>query len=167
MPRKVLILNADYSAISICTVPKAFLLVYLNKAELVAEIPKVKLRSVNSSFPLPSVIRLNRYVNVPFRGIVMSRHNIFKRDQNVCAYCGYNKDLTLDHVIPKSRGGKTHWDNLVTACKRCNSKKGHFTPDEANMPLNIKPFKPSFLMFVRDCSGKIEDHWLPFLSKRR
>jgi 5-methylcytosine-specific restriction endonuclease McrA len=167
MPRKVLILNADYSAISVCTVPKAFLLVYLNKAELVAEIPKVKLRSVNSSFPLPSVIRLNRYVNVPFRGIVMSRHNVFKRDQNVCVYCGNSKDLTLDHVIPKSRGGKTHWDNLVTACKRCNSKKGHFTPEEANMPLSIQPFKPSFLMFVRDCSGKIEEHWLPFLNKRR
>ncbi len=167
MGRKVLILNADYSAISICTVPKAFLLVYLNKAEMVAEIPKAQLRTITRTYPLPSIIRLNSYVNVPFRGVVMNRNNIFKRDNNNCVYCGHHKDLTLDHVMPKSRGGKTHWENLVTACKKCNSRKGKQTPEEANMPLKYSPFKPTFLTFVRDCSGKLEDNWLPFLNKRR
>ncbi|MCP9768800.1 HNH endonuclease [Lacihabitans sp. LS3-19] len=167
MGRKVLILNADYRAISICTVPKAFLLVYLNKAELVAESEKERLRSINNSFASPSIIRLNKYVSVPYRNVVMTRQNIFKRDNNTCVYCGKTTDLTLDHVIPKARGGKTHWENLVTACKRCNSTKGCSTPDEANMNLKYKPVKPSFLMFVRDCSGKLEEKWLPFLSKAR
>jgi 5-methylcytosine-specific restriction endonuclease McrA len=162
MGRKVLILNADYRAISICTVPKAFLLVYLNKAELVAENPKEKIRTINRNYPLPSIIRLNAYVSVPFRNVVMTRQNIFKRDNNTCVYCGKQSDLTLDHVLPKSRGGKTHWENLVTACKRCNSEKGSYTPEEAKMNLKVKPFKPTFLMFVRDCSGKLEENWLPF-----
>lgn len=167
MGRKVLILNADYRAISICTVPKAFLLVYLNKAEMVAENPKDKIRTVNKTYPLPSIIRLNSYVSVPFRNVVMTRQNIFKRDNNTCVYCGKQSDLTLDHVMPKSRGGKTHWENLVTACKRCNSEKGSSTPEEAKMHLRIKPFKPTFLMFVRDCSGNLEENWLPFLGKNR
>lgn len=167
MGRKVLILNADYRAISICTVPKAFLLVYLNKAELVAENPKDKIRTISKNYPLPSIIRLNSYVSVPFRNVVMTRQNIFKRDNNTCVYCGKQSDLTLDHVMPKSRGGKTHWENLVTACKRCNSEKGSYTPEEAKMPLKVKPFKPTFLMFVRDCSGNLEENWLPFLSKNR
>lgn len=167
MSRKVLILNADYSAISLCTVPKAFLLVYLKKAELVAELPKAALRTVSRTYPLPSVIRLNHYVNIPFKGVVLSRQNIFKRDLSSCVYCGNRHDLTLDHVLPKSRGGKTNWENLVTACKKCNSKKGDLLPEEASMPLRHSPFKPSFIMFVRDCSGKLEENWVPFLNRRR
>lgn len=167
MGRHVLILNADYSAISICSAPKAFLLVYLKKAELVAESEKFKLRTVTSTYPMPSIIKLNKYVSVPYKSVVMNRNNIFKRDNNSCIYCGSKHDLTLDHVMPKSRGGKTHWENLVTACKKCNSSKGDLTPEEAGMPLKVKPFKPSFVMFVRDCSGHLEENWLPFLGKRK
>jgi 5-methylcytosine-specific restriction endonuclease McrA len=167
MGRKVLILNADYSVISICTVPKAFLLVYTNKADMVAEMPNITLRSISKTYPSPSIIRLNKYVSVPYKGVVMSRQNIFKRDNNTCAYCSSKNELTLDHVMPKSRGGKTHWENLVTACKKCNARKGHHTPEEANMPLKHSPFKPSFVMFVRDCSGSLEENWLPFLNNLR
>jgi 5-methylcytosine-specific restriction endonuclease McrA len=167
MGQKVLILNADYSVISICNVPKAFLLVYLNKAELVADIPFQNLKSVNSTYPFPSIIRLYHYVKVPYKGVVMTRQNLFRRDSNACVYCGSKSDLTIDHVYPKSRGGKTNWENLVTACRRCNSKKGHLTPDEAKMPMESPPFKPSFVMFVRDCSGSLQETWLPFLNKRR
>ncbi len=167
MVRKVLVLNADNSVISLCTVPKAFLLVYLDKAELVAENPLFSLRSISTTFPLPSVIRLNKYVSVPYKSVEMTRQNIFRRDSNICLYCGAKSDLTLDHVIPKSRGGRTTWENLVTACKKCNTKKGRKMPDEAQMPLKYKPFKPSFIMFVRDCSEKIEENWLPFLNKRK
>jgi 5-methylcytosine-specific restriction endonuclease McrA len=166
MGRQVLILNADYSAISICTVPKAFLLVYLNKAELVADSEKYQIRTIDRAYPSPSIIRLNKYVNVPYKSVLLNRTNIFKRDDNACTYCGSAKDLTLDHVMPKSRGGKTSWENLITACKRCNSKKGHQTPEEANMPLARKPFRPSFVVFVRSYASKLEDKWLPFLNSK-
>ena len=133
MSQKVLVLNQDYSALTICSMPKAFLLVYLNKAELVAESTTAKLHSISQTFPFPSVIRLNRYVYFPYKGVVLTRQNIFKRDANTCQYCGSKDHLTLDHVMPKSRQGRTSWDNLTTACKYCNSKKGDLTPEEAGM----------------------------------
>ena len=166
MGRKVLVLNQDYSAFTICSVPKAFLLVYLRKADLIAESETEKLRSVSETFPMPSVIRLHKYVYLPYRGVMLTRQNIFKRDTHQCQYCGIADDLTLDHVMPKSRGGRTSWDNLVTACKRCNSRKGDFTPDEAGLFLAQKPYKPSFVMFLRDFSGTVDASWLPFLVKK-
>ncbi len=165
MGRKVLVLNQDYSALAVCSIPKAFLLVYLQKADLVAESPNEQLHSITQSFPMPSVIRLHRYVYMPYKGVVLSRQNIFRRDHGECQYCGAKEDLTLDHVLPKSRGGRTSWDNLITACKHCNSKKGDLTPEEAKMPLKYKPFKPSFVMFLRDLGG-LESSWLPFLGKK-
>lgn len=166
MGRKVLVLNADYSAISICTVSKAFLLVYLNKAELVAASDKVALRTVSNAYPLPSVIRLNAYVSVPYKSVMLTRHNIFRRDGNCCVYCGDSRDLTLDHVLPKSKGGPTNWNNLVTACKRCNSRKGNATPEEANMPLRHRPYKPTFVMFLKDYAKGAENKWEPFLKSK-
>jgi 5-methylcytosine-specific restriction endonuclease McrA len=166
MDRRVLVLNADYSAISLCTVPKAFLLVYLDKAELIASSGNELLRTVRKNYPMPSVIRLSRYVNIPYKGIVLSRHNIFKRDSNSCCYCGTGKNLTLDHVMPKSRGGKTTWTNLTTACRRCNTKKGNATPEEAQMPLRVKPFRPTFIMFLREFDKSSEENWYPYLSKK-
>lgn len=166
MGRKVLVLNQDYSAFTVCSVPKAFLLVYLRKADLVTESDTEKLRSISETFPMPSVIRLHKYVYLPYRGVMLTRQNIFKRDHHKCQYCGTSDDLTLDHVVPKSRGGRTSWDNLTTACKRCNSRKGDYTHEEAGMMLGQKPFKPSFIMFLRDFSGMIEESWLPFLAKK-
>ena len=166
MGRKVLVLNQDYSALSICSVPKAFLLVFLQKAELVAESDLYALRTIDSSYPMPTVIRLHRYISLPYKGVMLTRQNIFKRDNHHCQYFGTAEDLTLDHVLPKSRGGKTNWDNLATACKRCNSRKGDSTPEEASMKLRQKPYKPTFLVFLRDFSGSIEESWMPFLNKR-
>ena len=163
---KVLVLNQDYSALSVCTVPKAFLLVYMKKAEMLAESPNDFLRTVSSEYPSPVVIRLNHYIHLPYRGVVMTRHNIFRRDGNRCQYCGTHDHLTLDHVMPKSRGGKTNWDNLATACKRCNSRKGDHTPEEAGMPLRQRPFRPSFLMFIRNFSGLADAEWLPYLGSK-
>ncbi|MFT5883659.1 MAG: 5-methylcytosine-specific restriction endonuclease McrA [Arcticibacterium sp.] len=167
MSRKVLVLNADYSAITVCTVPKAFLLVYLDKAELLKGDDKARLRTVSVSYPLPSVIKLHNYVKVPYKGVVLNRQNVFKRDGNVCVYCGKGRDLTIDHVLPKSRGGKTNWSNLVAACKACNGLKGNNTPEEAGMSLSKKPFKPTFVMFLRDFSGKIGKNWAPYLGQPR
>jgi len=162
--RRVLVLNQDYSPISVCSSERAFLLLYLDKAELVHEDPNNKLRSVNRSYPAPSVIRLQKYIFIPFKSVMLTRQNLFKRDGNECLYCGSRGDLTLDHVMPKSRGGTTTWSNLVTACKRCNSIKGSNTPEEADMPLSKKPFKPSYIMFVRNFSGFTSEDWLQYLS---
>ncbi len=164
--RKVLILNQDFSALTICSVQKAFILVYLNKAELVEQAKGINLNTISLSYPMPSIIRLFKYVQLPYKGVMLSRQNIFKRDGNECQYCGSVHDLTLDHVMPRSRGGKSTWDNLVTACRRCNSKKGDYTPPEANMKLTRQPFKPSFIMFLRDFSGHADEEWKPYLGKK-
>lgn len=163
--RKVLILNQDYSALTICSVKKAFILIYLNKAELVSQADGMALRTVSLAYPMPSIIRLFSYVSLPYKGVMLSRQNVFKRDGHTCQYCGATKDLTLDHVIPRSRGGRSHWNNLVSACKRCNSRKGDRTPEEADMPLKKQPFKPSFVMFLRDFSDHPEKDWEPYLGK--
>lgn len=167
MANKVLILNQDYSALTICSIQKAFILVYLNKAELVISSRNHLLRTVTTTYPMPSIIRLFKYVHLPYKGVMLSRQNIFKRDSNKCQYCLSPEDLTLDHVMPKSRGGRSTWDNLVTACKKCNSKKGDFTPKEAGMPLLQEPFKPSFIVFLRDFSGPIQEDWKPYLKKMK
>lgn len=166
MSAKVLVLNQDYSAFNICSVPKAFLLIYLNKAEMLAHAPDRFLHTITHTYHYPTVIRLYKYVHRPYKNVVMTRQNIFKRDHSVCQYCGSRERLTIDHVVPKSRGGKSIWDNLVTACQRCNSLKGDQTPEEAGMHLRQKPFKPNFLMFIRDFSGNSEENWLPYLSAR-
>lgn len=167
MTGKVLILNQDYSALTVCGIKKAFLLLWLEKAETVSSSKNFLLRTISRSFPAPSVIRLNNYVKFPYKGVILTRQNIYRRDGHRCAYCGTSESLTLDHVIPKSRGGASSWDNLVTACKTCNAKKGDFTPEEAGMPLRKKPFKPSFIMFLKDFSGTTEEDWLPYLSHKR
>lgn len=162
--QKVLVLNADFRALSVCSSTKAFLLVYLKKAEIVNAVKGRRLRTVDKSFPMPSVIRLLRYVNMPYRGVMLSRQNIFKRDAHQCLYCGDKNNLTLDHVLPRSRGGKTSWTNLVTACQTCNSKKGDRLPKEAGLELPYEPFRPSFVMFLKEFSRIGEESWQDFLT---
>jgi 5-methylcytosine-specific restriction endonuclease McrA len=166
MGRQVLVLNADFTAISVCTIPKAFLLVYLNKAEMVEEADSYFIRTISSIYASPSIIKLNKYVNVPYKSVLLNRTNIYKRDDHSCVYCGTQKDLTLDHVVPKSKGGKTSWENLVTACRKCNATKGHLTPEEAGMPLTKKPYRPSFVVFVSKYAAHKEDKWLPYLKQK-
>lgn len=161
--RRVLILNQDYSPIAVCTVQRAFLLVYLKKAELVSE-NAVPIRTINRAYPMPSIIRLSRYVNVPYKGVVMSRQNILRRDGHACQYCGSPKDLTLDHVIPRSRGGKSTWKNLVTACRRCNARKGSLTPEKVGLKLRTEPHRPTYVMFLREYVGNGYQDWKPYLG---
>jgi 5-methylcytosine-specific restriction endonuclease McrA len=97
---------------------------------------------------------------------VLSRQNILKRDNHQCQYCGATHDLTIDHVLPRSREGKSTWTNLVAACKLCNSKKGDYTPEEAGMPLRRAPFKPTFIFFLREFHGIPHESWLPFLNSK-
>src|SRR5690606_24638813 len=164
MISRVLVLNQDFSPLMVCSVERAFVLVYLKKSELVKPANGYKLRSVTQSFPMPSVIRLNRYVNAPYKGVTLTRQNIFKRDNFECQYCGTRRDLTIDHVFPRGRGGMDTWMNLVTACKKCNAKKGDYTPEEAQMPLKRKPYKPSYAIFLKDLLNGQGGEWDVFLN---
>ncbi len=163
MASKVLVLNQDYQAVTVCSAERAFVLVFLQKAEMISERTAKVLRSVSKEFQYPSIIRLNRFVNLPFKRVALSRVNIYKRDGYACVYCGNKDNLTLDHVIPRSRGGRDQWDNLVTACQRCNTEKGDRTPEEAEMQMRHQPFRPSFIMYLRDCHGKVQEEWRPYL----
>lgn len=164
--RRVLILNFDFSPIGVCTIHRAFLLVFLDKAEQLAPVEGIRLRSISCSFDAPAVIRLNRYVNIPYRGVVLSRQNIFRRDSFTCQYCGTRKDLTIDHVIPRSKKGKSTWTNMVTACKRCNSRKSNYPPENVGLKLRKAPVKPTYVSFLRDHSGFAQEEWKPFLKEK-
>ena len=159
----VLVLNQDYQALAVTSVERAVGLVFLQKAEMVAARSDRALRSTRSSYPWPSVVRLKRYVRVPYRKVLLTRRNVLRRDGHRCAYCDAAERLTIDHVVPKSRGGRDTWENLVAACTPCNNRKGNRTPEEARMPLLRRPFRPSHVMYMRDLIGTGEDAWKPFL----
>jgi len=159
----VLVLNQDYSALTVCTVRRAVGLIYRQKVDVVESVPGLAIRSPSMSFPWPSIVRLRTYVRAPYRRIMLSRRNVLRRDGYSCQYCSARDHLTVDHVVPKSRGGQHVWANLVAACTRCNNKKGDRTPEEAGMKLRRTPFKPSHVMFIRDFVGTLEDSWKPYL----
>lgn len=162
---KVLVLNLDFTPLTICSVNRAFLLVFLNKADMIEADNNQYLRSARNTYSKPTIIRIKNYINIPYRSIVLTRQNIFKRDDHECQYCGVNNDLTLDHLIPRSKGGKSTWINLVTACKTCNSKKGSLSPDKVGMKLKREPFRPSYLMFLKLSIGTLRSEWVPYLKK--
>ncbi|HET9026773.1 MAG TPA: HNH endonuclease [Trueperaceae bacterium] len=143
---RVLILNASYEPLHVCSVKRAVALLMHEVAERVEDSGMV-LRSPSSLFPVPSVIKLRRFVRGPFRQrVAFNRKNVFRRDDHTCQYCAkHTFDLTLDHVMPRSRGGPTTWDNVVACCKPCNAKKRDRTPDEAHLHLLRKPFAPRFM----------------------
>jgi 5-methylcytosine-specific restriction endonuclease McrA len=136
---KVLVLNASYEPLNICTWRRAVVLLMKGKAEQIEHNGKL----LYAEFPLPTVIRLRNYVKIPYKEISLSRRNVLHRDSYTCQYCFERRhDLTIDHIVPRSRGGMDSWDNVVAACLRCNVKKGDRTPKEANMPLSIVARKP-------------------------
>jgi len=122
------------------------------------------LHTVSTFYPWPSIIRLSRFVALPYKKVVLTRKNILRRDAFKCAYCGRSDlPLTIDHVLPRAQGGTDAWENLVCACTICNNKKGDSTPEEANMKLLYKPFKPSHIMFLKNVVGKLDENWKPYL----
>lgn len=161
---KVLVLNASYEPLSICDARNAVLLLFCGKAMMVASHPEHRIRTVTENFPLPSIVRLMVYVRIDYRGAVLNRKNLFRRDGFRCQYCGCKDDsLTVDHVMPKSRGGEDTWENLITACKPCNTKKGNRTPAEAGMAMLNKPVRPSHITLMRQHYLSISDEWKPYL----
>ena len=163
MTGHVLVLNQDYQALTITSVQRATVMVLLQKAELIEAEASRFVRSTTCRVPWPSIVRLKAYVRVPYKRILLTRKNVIRRDRHRCQYCGDKERLTMDHVLPKSRGGKDSWDNLVTACVPCNNRKGSRTPEEAGMELARKPFRPSYVMYIRDYVGSLDDTWKPYL----
>ncbi|MCH8123567.1 MAG: HNH endonuclease [Bacteroidetes bacterium] len=163
MTGHVLVLNQDYRALTITSVRRATVLVILQKAELVEAESGRFVRSPNLQIPWPSIVRLKAYIRVPYKKIMITRKNVLRRDRHRCQYCNSKNQLTVDHVVPKSRGGKDTWENLVTACIPCNNRKGNRTPSEAAMKLSRKPFRPSYVMYIRDFVGSLDDTWKPYL----
>ena len=140
------------------------LLLFMTKAEIVEERRGRRIKSVSSHYPYPSVIRLSAYIRVPHKKIELSRKNILRRDGFRCQYCGnMNASLTLDHIIPRSRGGRDTWENLVCACIKCNNRKGSRTPEEANMKLLSIPRRPHHVVFLKHYMGRVDDSWRPYL----
>jgi len=160
---KVLVLNASYEPLNITTWRRAIVLLIKEKAEQVEH----NGRCVYAGFPLPTVIRLRHYVQIPYKEIPLTRRNILHRDSYSCQYCTYTGDeLTLDHVLPRSRGGGESWENMVTACVRCNVRKGSRTPKEAGMPLRHQPRRPySSLHFevTKQVKGGRNEEWRKYV----
>ena len=141
-----LVLNADfrplsYYPLSLCSWQDAIKSVFLERVSIIESSDKV-VNSPNLTFRLPSVIALKDYVT-PQRKPAFTRFNVFLRDKFSCQYCGSSKELTFDHLLPRSKGGKTNWDNVVTACSSCNVKKGGRLLSKSGMTLNKMPYQPS------------------------
>ena len=162
---RVLVLNATYETINVCTVRRAAVLVLKSKAE-VLERGKGRLRSERLALECPIVIRLITYVRVP-RDVhrrKITRKAVLARDSWTCQYCGKNKPgLTVDHVIPRSRGGESIWENIVAACAACNRRKGNRLPKEASMHPRHLPKPPGPLVFIRISSPRIPVTWERYL----
>jgi 5-methylcytosine-specific restriction endonuclease McrA len=143
----VLVLNQNYEPLNICNVRRALMLLFNNKAE-VLELNHQVIHSANATWRAPSVIRLSVMIKRPMPRAKLSRREIFIRDDYTCQYCGiHTRDLTLDHVIPKSKGGGHSWENLVSACRSCNHRKGGKSLVEANMRLPHEPRAPRTNMY--------------------
>ena len=156
---KVLVLNADYSPLNVTTLIRGFNLVNKGKAEIL-KAGEQPILAGSSTFARPLIIRLLSYVKYRIKNLKVNRARIYKRDGHKCVYCGNHKNLTIDHVLPKSRGGTNRWTNLVTCCGSCNRKKGDKTPHEAGMPLTVKPYEPS--LFSEVFHNSIETIWQEF-----
>jgi 5-methylcytosine-specific restriction endonuclease McrA len=163
--QQVLVLNASYEPLNVTTVRRAHVLVFKGKAEVIEELDR-RLHSATDTYPWPHVIRLVQYIRVP-RTVQrkISRRALFARDGWRCAYCGTSGGrLTLDHVVPRSRGGESIWENVVTSCAPCNLRKGDRSPEEAAMELRAKPRPPQPVLFIKLAAPKIPQGWQPYLT---
>lgn len=162
----VLVLNQSYEPLHVCRVRRAIVLIYENKAEML-ENGSGHLHTVNLDFPVPSVIRLAELVRRPHRTErKLTRFEIFKRDRYTCQYCGKEtRQLTLDHVIPRYRGGPHTWENVVAACVHCNRRKAGSTPHEARMKLLCPPVRPNHnsLFYLPPHYQDIRTEWQKYL----
>jgi 5-methylcytosine-specific restriction endonuclease McrA len=148
---RVLLLDKAFRPIRAVNWRRAMLLDLSGRVEVLQYYDRV-VHTARAVFPMPAVIRIPGWIERAPVTVALTRRNVLLRDGNVCAYCGYagvGRELTIDHVMPRSRGGRTAWENVVTACAPCNRRKGDRTPIEAGMPLAATPHRPSALQLGR------------------
>jgi 5-methylcytosine-specific restriction endonuclease McrA len=159
----VLVLNASYEPLGVVSMRRALILV-LNHKAVSLEDSGITLHSATSALPAPSVVRLTRFVRVPFRGPVpLTRRALFARDHGRCVYCGAAA-TSVDHVIPRSRGGQHRWDNVVAACRRCNHTKADRHLTELGWRMKRQPAPPSGLAWRIIGTGIKDPRWRPYLE---
>jgi hypothetical protein len=156
---KVLVLNSDYTPLNITSVFRGFNLVNNGKAEILKADEK-PLKTGTFNFIRPLIIRLLNYVKFRLNKLKINRQRIYKRDNHECVYCGSKKNLTIDHIIPKSKGGENTWLNLVTSCSSCNRLKGDRTPEQANLKMRYLPYEPN--IFSEIVNSSVEPIWNDF-----
>jgi 5-methylcytosine-specific restriction endonuclease McrA len=167
MTGTVLVLNATYEPLNVTSLWRACSLILSRKAEVLEADPDRAIRSPSTTLPHPIVIRLVSYVRVPhFTSRRITRRALFARDAHACQYCGSRARLTLDHVVPRSRGGGSSWDNVVTACAPCNLRKSDRLPHEAGMPLRRPPRPPHPDLYLTLGTRTIPESWQPYLPAR-
>lgn len=161
----VLVLNANFAPINVCTTRRALVMVLTGKASMVQNGRGV-IRSVSRTFQQPSVIRLGDMVKRPRPSVKLTKREVFRRDHYTCQYCGQSKkNMTLDHVLPRRMGGEHSWENLVTACADCNHRKGGRPPEHAGMRLLRKPKEPSSsAQYIFGKYVKKNQEWVPYLT---
>jgi 5-methylcytosine-specific restriction endonuclease McrA len=162
-PVKVLVLNATMEPLCVIPARRAVVLVITDKADVVHHNGH-RFRSERIDMPAPSVVRLRRYVRVPYRRqAALSRRGVFIRDGHTCQYCGRGAE-NVDHVVPRSRGGEHSWENVVAACRRCNGRKRDQTPAEANMSLMRSPYAPRAAFWLVVAVGRVSPDWETYLG---
>ncbi len=161
--KKVLLLNNSYEPIQIIGGKKAIIMLLLEKVDLIEKTNSF-ICSEKLKLSFPSVIKLKKYVFIKIKNIPLTRKNILSRDNNICQYCGKkSKTMTIDHVIPKDKSGKDTWTNLVSACSKCNIKKGNYLLSQINMKLLNKPKKPSHIYHMQKLVKSGNALWKPYL----
>ena len=163
--QQVLVLNASYEPLNVTTLRRAHVLVFKGKAEVLEELDR-PLHSATDTYPWPHVIRLVNYVRVP-RAVQrkISRRALFARDGSRCVYCGSSSSrLTFDHVLPRSRGRESIWENVVSSCAPCNLRKGNRLLEETAMRLLHPPKAPAHAHFIQIDAPKITAGWQPYLG---
>jgi 5-methylcytosine-specific restriction endonuclease McrA len=159
---RALVLNASFEPLCVVAARRAVVLVLGDKAETVAETGLV-LHSEHLSVSVPSVVRLRSYVSVPFRRrVAVSRRAVMARDGGLCQYCGSRAD-SIDHVVPRSRGGTHTWENVVAACRPCNVRKRDRLLHETSMHLRRHPSMPHGASWSIVARGSVPGEWAPFL----
>ena len=184
LTRPTLVLNRNWQPVGVAPVARSLVMVWNETArfvdpadyqlydwhdwtELVPENDELFIQTVNHRLKVPEVITLTRFDRVPHNTVAFCRRNIFKRDRYTCQYCGSQpgaSELTIDHVIPRSRDGKTDWENCVLACVKCNSRKADRTPEEAHMRLLHQPVRPRWKPLYASRGVRI-DSWSKFVSE--
>ena len=160
-----LLLNFTYEPLGVVDVARAVRLLFARKVEIV-HAGAGEIRSVSAAFPLPSIVRLLYYVARRRKKVALTKKNVLLRDRYVCAYCSARggNDMTVDHVVPRSRGGRSVWENLVACCSTCNARKGSRTPDEARTPLRRVPREPRYIPFAVIRRNTAHDEWGKYLA---